>query len=117
MSFSDAFNIADQFKLQSGDAFYSKFGSTFAPDVVSDGSPKETPNTVSTERTTSRTVGTETTSTTTTTTQTVNQGFLSGWLTRIVVIILGFIFVAIGLYLFGGAGQQIVVKAVPGLEK
>jgi hypothetical protein len=64
------------------------------------GAPASGPDTIGTETTKRTTVGTETTTTTETTTSNVNQSFLGSWLTRIAVILLGFIFVAVGLTMF-----------------
>lgn len=65
--------------------------------------------TIQTDKTTSTTVGTENTSTTTTTGTSINSAFWNGWFVRGVVMVLGLIFVAEGLHMFG-----VVPSIVPG---
>lgn len=69
---------------------------------------------LSTERTTEATVGTETTTTTSTTENKVNTSLVSAWIVRGVVILLGFIFVAVGLSMFrtGQSATVVVQRAV-----
>lgn len=74
---------------------------------LADGAP--TGDVFATETRTATTVGTETTRETETTQSRVNSDLLSRWLIRIVVVLLGFIFVAVGLSMFK-SGQTIAVK-------
>ena len=74
---------------------------------LSDGAPSG--DVFSTETRTATTVGTETTRETETTQSRVNSDLLSRWLVRIAVVLLGFIFVAVGLTMFK-PGQTIAVN-------
>lgn len=86
-------------------------GGTFDPIPSLGASPGDV--VVSSEKTTETTVGTETTRKTSETQRTVNTALWTDWLVRGVVILLGFVFVAVGLTMFKPTAG-IVKEAVPG---